>query len=233
MSHLLLSCGSTLPSAAQLPVDNKIAHQSFPFCSLAGPEISVPMKKAYTADQRFDKVNVTQDPLPPGEYDNCEFLHCDFSQCNLSGFTFTDCLFHECNLSLARLDNTSLRDARFKDCKLMGLRWDTCNPFGLSFSFEQCLLDHSSFFQVKARKTRFTNCRLRECDFVECDLHQSVFDNCDLLGAVFERTLLEKTDFRTAFNYTIHPESNKIKKARFSLQGIPGLLARYDIDISL
>jgi len=41
----------------------------------------------------------------------------------------------------------------------------------------------------------------------------------------------ERTDFRTSFNYSIDPEKNRIRKARFSLIGIAGLLNKYDIDI--
>ena len=36
---------------------------------------------------------------------------------------------------------------------------------------------------------------------------------------------------RTAYNYAIQPDSNRIKKARFSLQGVRGLLEKYDIVI--
>ena len=42
---------------------------------------------------------------------------------------------------------------------------------------------------------------------------------------------MEKTDFRSAFNYFIDPEINKIKKAMFSLAGVKGLLGKYDIKI--
>jgi len=68
-------------------------------------------------------------------------------------------------------------------------------------------------------------------DFSQADLTEAVFEQCDLLGAVFDFTTLVKTDFRTSFNYSIHPENNKIKKARFSREGIAGLLDRYDIII--
>ncbi|GEM_PF-5150870 len=43
-----------------------------------------------------------------------------------------------------------------------------------------------------------------------------------------------KTDIEKEFlpiDYSINPETNKIKKAKFSLLGIPGLLDRYDIEI--
>jgi uncharacterized protein YjbI with pentapeptide repeats len=62
-------------------------------------------------------------------------------------------------------------------------------------------------------------------------LTSSVFDNCDLARATFDQTILEKADFRTSYNYSIHPETNRIKKAKFSLSGIGGLLDRYDIEI--
>jgi uncharacterized protein YjbI with pentapeptide repeats len=79
--------------------------------------------------------------------------------------------------------------------------------------------------------TRFKNCELKETDFTECDLMNSIFERCDLMDAKFENTVLEKVDFRTSFNYSINPEINKIKKAKFSLSAIAGLLDKYDIEI--
>jgi uncharacterized protein YjbI with pentapeptide repeats len=78
----------------------------------------------------------------------------------------------------------------------------------------------------------FRSCQLQETDFGACDMSNGVFDNCDLLRAIFDSTILEKADFRTAYNYSINPESNRIKKARFSISGISGLLEKYDIEIS-
>ncbi|MCC8144887.1 MAG: pentapeptide repeat-containing protein [Bacteroidales bacterium] len=72
---------------------------------------------------------------------------------------------------------------------------------------------------------------MSEVDFNDCDLSKSKFINCDLSGAAFERTQLIQTDFRTAYNYTIDPEKNNIKKAVFSLSGVRGLLRKYDIKI--
>ena len=136
-----------------------------------------------------------------------------------------------CNLSLANLTKVLFNDVQFRDCKMLGLRFDTCNNFGLSFNFEQCILNHSSFYQAKLKKTTFQNTQLQEVDFTECDLKNVVFDNCDLARALFENTTLEKADFRTAFNYAIDPENNRIKKAKFSLVGVSGLLHKYDIQI--
>jgi hypothetical protein len=52
-----------------------------------------------------------------------------------------------------------------------------------------------------------------------------------LADAKFENTILQKADLRSAFNYAIDPEINKIKKAKFSLPEVTGLLKKYDIEI--
>jgi fluoroquinolone resistance protein len=114
---------------------------------------------------------------------------------------------------------------------MLGLRFDNCNDFGLAFSFNNCKLDHSSFYKLKLKKTDFKSSQLHEVDFSECDLTNAVLDHCDLLNATFDRTILEKADFRTAYNYSIDPDNNKLKKARFSQSGLAGLLHKYDIDI--
>jgi hypothetical protein len=52
-----------------------------------------------------------------------------------------------------------------------------------------------------------------------------------LTGAVFDRTGLEKADFREALNFRIDPETNRIKGARFDLDGLPGLLVKWGIKV--
>ncbi len=72
---------------------------------------------------------------------------------------------------------------------------------------------------------------MQEVDFVEANLSGIKFIECDLLGAIFENTNLERTDFRTAYNYTLDPGQNRIRKTKFSLQGLPGLLTKFDMEI--
>jgi len=154
-----------------------------------------------------------------------------FSNGELSGSKFIDCVFTNYDLSLAKLINTIFQDVTFKDCKMLGLHFYKCNEFALSFSFTNCQLNHSSFYRTKIKKTKFSNCQLKECDFTEADLTLVVFDGCDLLDMHFENTILEKADFRTAFNYCLALELNKIKKAKFVIQGLPRLLSHHGIKI--
>lgn len=113
----------------------------------------------------------------------------------------------------------------------MGLDFTRCNKFMFSFSFSDCILDYSTFFGTKLKKTSFKNCNLKDVDFSQVDLSAAVFENCDLHGACFSNSILEKTDFRTATNFAIDPEGNKIKKAKFSESNLAGLLVKYDLDI--
>lgn len=68
-----------------------------------------------------------------------------------------------------------------------------------------------------------------EADFTLADLGSANFQGSDLRGAVFSRTVLEKTDFRNAQGFRLDPELNRIKGARFDLNGLPGLLGKYGI----
>ena len=165
-------------------------------------------------------------------YEDCLFTGCLFSSADLRDCEFTDCRFERCDLSMALLENTSMRTVRFHECKLLGTSFENCNQILFAPDFERCLLDYASFRRAKLRKRLFCGCSLRQADFSAADLSGAVFADCDLDGATFDRTVLEKTDFSTARNYSIDPETNRIRRARFSIGGLPGLLGRYDIDIS-
>lgn len=189
------------------------------------------MANDYIVDEAFERIDFTERALVKGEYENCIFTNCNFSNADLSKFTFIECEFDSCNISMAKLTKTALKGIKFRECKLLGLRFDHCEEFLFSVNFKNCILNLSSFYRLKLKKTIFRNCSLQEVDFAEADLNSAVFENCDLKGAIFESTLLEKADFRTSYNYSINPELNRVKKAQFSLPGVVGLLDKYDIVI--
>lgn len=187
--------------------------------------------EAFFEDQQFCNLNTKLNPLVKGEYESCDFENCDLSDADLSEFIFENCEFKSCNLSLAKLSKTAFRSVKFTDCKLVGLHFEYCKTLQLSVSFENCVLNLSSFYTIKCRDLKFRNCNMHEVDFTEADLSNLELTNCDLSGAIFDNTNLEKTDFRTAINYVINPELNRIKKAKFSLGGVQGLLYQYQIEI--
>ena len=190
------------------------------------------MPREIVEDQVFEKKDFTIHPLPKGEYEFCSFLNCNFSDSDLKGISFSGCEFNACNLTLAKTLGTAFKEVKFRDCKLVGIHFEICSPLLFEVNFENCILDFSSFFKLKIKKTRFLNCSLKEVDFVEADLMGSSFDGSDLTHAKFEKTNLENADFRCAFGFQINPAGNSIKKAKFSLAGLEGLLSTFGIEIS-
>lgn len=179
----------------------------------------------------FEGIDFAHTAPTESEYQDCTFQNCNLSGIDLSGIRFIDCEFIDCNLSLAKMIDTVWRDVIFKNCKMLGMGFDVSNRFGLAFSFDGCTLDHSSFHNTKIKNTLFKNTHLKEVDFSQADLTGVIFDNCDLKNAAFDQTIIEKADFRTAVNYSIDPDNNKIKKAKFSILGLTGLLEKYNIEI--
>lgn len=179
-------------------------------------------------NQIFEK----QESINKGEYDNCTFKNCALSAQDLSNFSFIECTFEQCDLSSVQVRNTSFKGASFLHCKLLGVNFSEVNAFLLDFSFSYCMLSYSSFYQLKLPKMAWKNCMLEEADFSEAELTSTQFIDCDLRGAMFDQTNLEKSNLSTSINYTIDPENNRIRKAKFSRDGAMGLLAKYDILIS-
>ena len=179
----------------------------------------------------FESIDYSEKAVTDSEFYKCDFIKCDFTKCDLSDIDFIDCNFKECNFTLCIMKNSGFKDIKFNNCKIIGIDFSVCNNFLFTVSFNDCHLDYSTFHSKKMRKTEFINCTLKQVDFTKVDLTASVFSYCDLSNAIFNQTILEKVDFRTAVNYTLEPDNNKIKKARFSLKGLPGLLSTYDIDI--
>ncbi|MFN5416586.1 MAG: pentapeptide repeat-containing protein [Flavobacteriia bacterium] len=132
---------------------------------------------------------------------------------------------------MSKIGNVSFKNVTFISSKLLGLHFEQCNLFGFEIHFDNCQINLSSFYKIDLKHCSFKDSSLQEVDFTEVNLAQKSFENCDLLGAIFENTNLEKCDFRSAFNYIIDPQNNKIKKAKFSKEGAIGLLRAFDIVI--
>ena len=165
------------------------------------------------------------------EFDEFRFVNCDFNGADLSRLRFTDCLFERCNLSSASLAGTALQNVAFDECKLLGMQFTACRDMLFGVHFDQCQLRYASFAGRKMPATRFQRCALDEADFADADLSASVFQDCSLAGAVFQNTQLVGADFTTATDFVIDPESNALRNARFTLHGLLGIVAKYELVI--
>lgn len=172
-----------------------------------------------------------QEAPAPGAYDQCRFLRCDLSGAVLMGYQFTDCSFTECDLSNADLRGVVFNDTQFVGCKLLGLHFEDCYRVPFHVRFKDCNLTLASFGKMMLRKTQFEGCRMSETDLSGADLREAVFTGSDLDRAVFTGCNLEKADFRKALRFSIDPAVNRMRRAKFTLEGLPGLLSGYGLDI--
>lgn len=181
--------------------------------------------------QEFMAIDFTETPLKNWEFYKCKFDKCIFSNCDLSNTTFEDCTFDGCDFSMAVVKNTGFRSIVFTECKLLGVNFALCSKLQFSFKFEKCNLNYAIFLGRNLKKTPFIECSLKEADFSDADLSECKFTQSDLTLTRFSNTNLEKTDFRGAMNFSIEPEFNKMKKAKFNLFQLEALLYKYQLDI--
>lgn len=192
---------------------------------------SLHMEKLFITDQEFQGADYTLTRLPRGEYEQCTFTGCDFSNSFLDNTIFRECEFLECNLGNANLAHTTSSETTFSKCKMIGLRFELCDSLFMSFSFDHCNLNYCSFYGLTLKNLRLESCMLHETDFSNTNLSGASFNQSDLQRAVFSNTGLERADFPTAYNFSIDPQENKLRKASFSKEGLPGLLDKYGIFI--
>jgi uncharacterized protein YjbI with pentapeptide repeats len=132
-------------------------------------------------------------------------------------------------MSNVNLNNASLKNVTFKDCKLLGVNFSECKDFLFYIKLDNCNADYCSFANKKMSKTCFYHCSLKDTNFTNTILNNSLFEHCNLANALFNKTNLKEANMETAFNFIIDPELNEIKKCKFSINGLLGLLAKYDI----
>lgn len=165
------------------------------------------------------------------EYECCIFKNCDLSGAYLTSTRFIECEFIECNLSNIHVEETSFLDCVFSNCKMLGIQFDRCNHLLFSAKFENCQLDHSTFYQMKLQQTEFNQSSMEGVDFTDAELKGTKVTGCNLLNAKFERTNLQGADLTASSNFSIDPEQNQISKAKFSQSELEGLLIRYNIKV--
>lgn len=165
------------------------------------------------------------------EYYRCNFKNCNFAGMRIGKVLFEQCRFEHCNLSLLMASNTSWQEVSFYECKMTGTNLAASNGFSLSLSFEECILSYAIFQDLKLQGTHFVKCNLQEAEFSGANLSGAVFQECDLSRTIFQHTNLEGADFTTAQYYSINPNQNRLRKARFSRYGLEGLLGSFGIEI--
>lgn len=187
------------------------------------------MHTDYLLDQEFRNEIFNDNNTKYKDFENCTFYNCDFRNCTFKTITFIDCNFFDCNFQDTKINYVSLRGVFFNKCNFTNVNFAMTDQVIYEFHFTDCLLDYAKFYALKLKKMKFINCSMIAADFMSSDLTEVLFDNCNLRRAVFIDTIANKADFSTSYDYAFDPEKNKIKKAIFSMEGLKGLLEKYDI----
>ena len=96
--------------------------------------------------------------------------------------------------------------------------------------FNDCIFSEGKINHVALRTVTFNRCEIKDVNFAMCNkLTEVLFENCDLYRAEFAKSIANKANFKTSYNYTIDPKTTKLKKAVFSQEGLKGLLYKHDI----
>ncbi|MBL7163042.1 MAG: pentapeptide repeat-containing protein [Anaerolineales bacterium] len=186
-------------------------------------------------DRDFEEANLNAARLISSQFYDCSFTHCSFVETVFLDCRFVDCKFKDCDLSLVQVPGSTFSGTRFDDSKLIGIDWTHGNWRGNllhePLAFIRCVLNHSTFIGLALKDTQIKDCIASDVDFREADLTQADFEGTDLSESLFSKTNLTEADLSRARNYTISPEGNTLKGAKFSLPEAMSLL--YCLDIKL
>lgn len=186
-------------------------------------------------NQTFTNLTLEKEHHDRLDFENCKFIQCKFVEAVFSHTRFTDCDFTSCDLSLAKFPGCKFSEVSFKNSKLIGINWTELNwpliKLTSPLYFYSCNLSHSSFYGLELSNLLIEECKAHDIDFRDANLSHASFAESDLLNSLFLHTNLNSANFTNAINYTIDPNENRIKRARFSFPDVLTLLNYFDIII--
>lgn len=182
------------------------------------------------SEKTFEGVELREATVADRVFENCVFSRGHLNGSNFRRCRFVDCVFEECDLSNWQLAGAEFRAVTFKNCKMVGINWAHAHSL-VHVDWNACVLSYGNFVGLDLRKSSMQKCVAREADFADANLTEMDLRGTDFGAARFANTNLTKADLRQAMNYSIRADSNKIKKAKFSLPEATLLL--YGLDIVL
>ncbi len=179
----------------------------------------------------IQKQNFIEYDLKHKNFTQVTFDSCDFTKSDFTGSRFLECKWIHSNLSLTKLDGCRIQDALFENCKLVGLDFTRCEQRFLALQFKKCVICMANFSDLPLKNTLFQGCKILDTFFTNANLTNADFEESDLKGTTFHNTNLTKANFCHAINYSIHPATNTLSKARFSNPEVLSLLLALNIII--
>jgi uncharacterized protein YjbI with pentapeptide repeats len=168
-------------------------------------------------------------------FENCTFQQCNFSDTRFYKCKFVDCVVTASNLSNIKVDYSKFYDARFNESKLVGIDWTKADwprfNFTAPISFDECIINDSSFFGLGLSELVLEHCKAHDVDFRSGIFTKAKFSYTDFTNSLFMNTNLREADFSEAENYDINIFNNEFKAARFSRHEAVRLLNGLDIEL--
>jgi uncharacterized protein YjbI with pentapeptide repeats len=194
--------------------------------------------ETYYENETFKSVDYDNGVVSAVFFESCRFEHCSFTETQFKKCKFHNCAFSRCDLNLAQVEESAFSQVVFDDCKLVGINWVKA-AWGKydallkrkAVDFKRCVLNYSVFMGLNLNGSMFQHCVAKEVDFSDALLRQADCTYTDFTGSRFNHTDLTEADLRNAMNYHIPPQTNTLKKARFSLPEAMALLYAMDIQI--
>lgn len=189
---------------------------------------------SYT-DRHFEEANLNATRIASSIFNDCIFENCSFIEAIFLDCRWVNCKFIDCDMSLLNVPGSMFSGIHFEDSKLIGINWThgnwETNLLQVPLSFNRCVLNHSTFIGLNLKEIQIKDCIASDVDFREANLTKAFFGGTELSQSLFSKTDLTKADLSRARNYSISPEENTIKGAKFSLPEAMSLL--YSLDIEL
>ncbi len=189
-------------------------------------------KQAQYTDKTFEGLCGQGGIIASHEFYDCVFIRCSFPQAVISKCKFNKCTFQHCDLSLMKVPETTFTATRFEDSKAIGINWtqaDMGTRLGEPIGFFRSSISHCTFMGLALRGIQIQECIAGDVDFRQADLSHANFAGTDLAESLFSETNLTRADLTQARNYSICPNENILKKAKFSLPEAISLLYAMDI----
>ncbi len=186
-------------------------------------------------EQNFSSFNCPSIIIEDKLFEGCRFIRANFSESQFIRCKFVECEFNNCNLSAVQFKDSSFNDIIFFESKVTGVNWTMLNwphiRLSSPFQFYNCIISHSSFYNLELQELVIEGCIAHDVDFREADLRRANFKLTDFEKSQFVHTKLYAADFTEAHSYSIDPTQNDIRKAKFSLPDAIHLLDGFDIQI--
>ena len=176
----------------------------------------------------FNKANYSNKEIENKQFYKCIFDSCKFNDSIIKSCKFEKCIFNNCDLSLVKPMYSSFIDVKFVNTKMIGINW-TEAAMPLDIHLDNCILNYSSFYGLNLKKIQIKECTSKEVDYSEANMSKANLESTDLSKSKFHNTNLTEANFYNAINYSIDPNSNKLKKTIFSLPEAISLLNSFDI----